>query len=61
MKPTLETKLAAMLQHMMQVRRRVREEDTVGLDSYFNDPEILEWVDKMDKEGRMGTTRFTTR
>lgn len=58
---TLEAKLAAMVQYQQQVRYNGRVEDQVGFDSYLNDPEVLDWVDRMDKNGFIGTTRFVRR
>lgn len=59
MTPVLETKLAAITQYLIQTQLGDRPIDSVGLKSYLNDPDIAEWVDRMDKGGRIATTRFT--
>lgn len=58
MDPTLEAKLAAVMQYLVASRFHQRPADEEGLDSYLNDPEIAEWVDRMEKQGRIKTTRF---
>lgn len=58
MDPVLETKLAGIMQYLMQVEFHKRSKDSVGLRSYLDDADIAEWVDRMDREGRIKTTRF---
>lgn len=58
MDPVLEAKLAAVMRYLLDVRFHGRQEDEDGLDSYLNDADVAEWVDRMEKEGRIKTTRF---
>lgn len=56
--PTLEVKLAAVMKYLMDVRAQRRSPDSMGLHSYLDDPQICEWIDKLDKDGRINNVRF---
>lgn len=53
MHPELENKLAALLQHQIDVRLGYRAADTMMVNSLYNDPEILNWLHHMSREGRI--------
>ena len=59
MNPSLEEKLAAMIWYLEEVRTNRRQSDPKAFESYLDDPEVAQWLDHMNKTGRIKNTRFT--
>lgn len=55
---SLEDKLAAMLWQQKEVRAGRMNKDKRAMDSYFDDPEVADWLEQMNKKGRIRNTRF---
>jgi len=58
---TLEDKLAAMVWYLEEVRRCRRSADPIAFESYLDDPEVAQWLDHMNKQGRIRNTRFLSK
>lgn len=59
MAPSLEEKLAQMVWYCYELRAGRRTRDHDAFNSYLDDPEVAEWLTRMDKTGRIRNTRFT--
>lgn len=55
---SLEDKLATMVWYLDEVRSGRRQADPKAFESYLDDPEVADWLDKMNKAGRIRNTRF---
>lgn len=54
-----EDKLAVMIWYLEQRRVSRISDDARAFDSYLDDPEIMNWLDRMKKTNRIVNTRFT--
>lgn len=61
MTPSLETKLAMILGYCEELRRNRTPRDNEMFNHYLDDPEVAEWLTKMNREGRTGNGRFITK
>lgn len=58
---TVAEKIAAMLWYLEEVRRCRRSADPIAFESYLDDPEVAQWLDHMNKQGRIRNTRFLSK
>lgn len=61
MPASLEDKLATMLWYLDQQRFGRMSSDTKAFDSYLDDAEVTNWLDRMQKSNRIVNTRFTNK
>lgn len=59
MAPSVANKLALLVWYLQQVRRGVRSSDPEGFNSLLDDTEINDWMERMNKAGRIVNNRFT--
>ncbi len=52
-------KLVTLVQYLRDVRDGRRLEDIVGLDFALDDPQLIEWHDRLRRANRGGTGHFT--
>jgi hypothetical protein len=55
----LELKLAEVLSHLVNVRSGHTQLDKAAVNSYLDDPEVVNWMDDLNKKGQIRNTRFT--
>lgn len=59
MTATLEDKLAQVVNYLIETQAKRISIDDYAIQSYLDDPEVAQWLDTMNKTGRIRNTRFT--
>ena len=49
----LETKLAVLVYYLQQVRSGYRQSNPLGVNSLLDDAEVCNWVDQMNRDGKI--------
>lgn len=58
MQASLEKKLAAMIWYLQEVRAGRRTSDPHAFESWLDDKEVTDWLDKAIIAGKVSNTRF---